>query len=196
VTQLTLLEPTVEQDADVDPLPADLTGLSCLKQLQQLCLHFAPPVQPAAGLHGPFCLPGSLTSFSFYDTDYDTGFAGPWLTHLRGCPNLQELHLFYKHQEHASAHPSAVVELLADHHRQLRVLELCDCANVQWGLAVPGLPDADAPEGEGWRPTAALAALTGLQHLASNGLRITDQADWQHLAQLTALTGLELVQLC
>jgi hypothetical protein len=196
VTQLTRLDLTVEGSA-ADGVVADLTALSRLVRLQELNMHTAPPVQPAAGPEGPYCLPSSLVSVSMGDTDngQDTGFTGAWLTHLRGCPNLQQLQLYYGDKEHASANPTAVLELLAQHHKQLRVLELYDCIDVQWGVQVPGLPDAAALEGGAWQPTAALATLTGLQRLAVDGLCITDQADWQLMAQLTALTKLDWAEL-
>jgi hypothetical protein len=192
VTQLTNLRLSLAEEPAADAAALDLAALSRLVQLQVLEMGYAPPVQPAAGQEGPFSLPSSLVSLMVNaKDDYDAGdereaVIGPWVTHLRGCPHLQQLQLWYGAQEYASTDHSAVLQLLAQHTKQLRVLE----------MGVPRDSDPPAHVYEDWRPTAALAALTGLQHLSAEGLCISNQADWQHMAQLTGLTQLEWVKLC
>jgi hypothetical protein len=120
-----------------------------------------------------------------------------WVTHLPGCPQLEEVGLAYDHHQHASAHPSAVARLLARHNPRLRVLWVwCkeDADMTSWDAAVEGLPEAAAAGGEAvtweWFPSDSLAALKRLEYLDSRQLDICDKAAWQHMAALTALTQL------
>jgi hypothetical protein len=172
---------------------ADLTALSGLVSLKRLTIDGPPAVQPAASSEGPFALPHSLT---YLEVNASSQPLGCWVMHLPGCPQLQELVLTYGTEQHPSAHPSAVVPLLAQHTPHLRTFVLKPGPeHVTWGAHVPGLAHADAGAAAGadvdWQPDAALAALTGLQCLSVNGhLCVQSAADWQYLVQLTGLTKL------
>jgi hypothetical protein len=180
---------------------ADWSALRGMSSLVKLVLT-APAMQPAAGADGPFCFPSSLTFLDI--TDPDDGRASPaciprCLTHLPGCPALRELVIYYTPKEHHSAHPRAVVRLLAQHNRQLR--SLCfgyeNSEPIEWDAQVAGLPDAAGPVEKEWRPDTSLASLHGLEVLEGElWLRVQDPDDWQHLAQLTALTSLAVTVVC
>jgi hypothetical protein len=175
---------------------AHLTALSGLKGLQELSLSGPPPVQPAASPTGPFSLPPNLGKLKLRAGCFigEGPRMGDWLTHLPGCPQLQHLALEMCHDRHPSTHPSVLVPLLAAHNRQLRTLA------ISWhGVGEEGPWSSNfAEEQHGaaalapWRPTAALAALTGLERLSAGRLLlVSTAAEWRHLAQLTALTRLE-----
>jgi hypothetical protein len=172
----------------------DLGSWSRLTNLKRLEVKWAPAVQPAAAATGPFCLPSSLEVLIFgYETDPHPEALACWLTHVPGCPQLQEVGVNYGPQQHASTHPRVLVRLLAQHTPRLRDLQFWREAEVppDWGAAVAGLPDAAGPvEGE-WHPGPALAALRGLEVLCGDRLlTIEGEPHWQDLAQLTALTAL------
>jgi hypothetical protein len=113
-----------------------------------------------------------------------------WLTHICGCPRLQELWLQYADMQHASAHPSAVVRLLAQHTPQLRSLDIVNEVR-RWDTPVVGLPHAAQPSERDWFPDAALASLKQLQYLAgTRDVGMCTQEHWQHVMQLSALTSL------
>jgi hypothetical protein len=103
----------------------------------------------------------------------------------------------YEERQHHSAHPRALVPLLAQHHRKLRVLTL-QCTwgpeDMDWDVPVEGLANAADPVDWPWYPDADLAALTGLRCLTGGFiLSIRTEEHWQHLAQLRALTRLARV---
>jgi hypothetical protein len=188
---LGITEPTAAAAA------ADLSALAGMSSLVELVLE-APAVQPAAGAAGPFCFPSSLTLLDIKDPRGRRGSPAcipRCLTHLPGCPALQELRLGYSRRQHPSAHPGAVVALLAQHNQQLR--KLCVSSGdtrVRWDAHVKELPDAAGPVDGEWRPDACLAALRKLDHLEAGGcMYISNQDDWQHMAQLT---GLEFLEKC
>jgi hypothetical protein len=204
LTQLTASGPTAAA--------ADLTALSALTNLVELVLIRPPAVKPAAAAAaaaaaagaGPYCLPSSLRRLEIRSSesagsDAEASAAvpsvAPWVTHLAGCPHLQHLELQYHGKDHPNAHPSAVVRLLGQHNKQLRSLVVAVAPGMEWNRSVLGLPDAVLGPAEWqWRPDAALASLTGLEHLATDMmLHILNQTDWRHLAQLTALTKLSKV---
>jgi hypothetical protein len=181
---------------------ADWSALRGMTSLVKLVLT-APAMQPAAGAAGPFCFPSSLTSLDI--TDPDDERASPaciprCLTHLPGCPALQELRIYYTDKQHHSAHPRAVVHLLAVHNRQLRKLQFeHEIWETEWDAQVAGLPQADAAGAAdtAWRPDASLASLQGLEVLeGGRWLCLEHPDDWQHLVQLTALTTLDVLVLC
>lgn len=192
--QLTALTLRVRRTAS-GALP-NLSALCRLTNLVRLHLYSACVTQPAAGPGGSYHLPSSLTRLVLHAPT--PAYAAPiasWASHLPGCPQLQEVHIQYGRQQHASAHPAALVRLLAQHNRQLRILHMTylggDGNKIEWSTPVAGLPDAAGPVSSEWRPDDALAALTGLQVLSEQRqLCIRHQADWQHLAQLTALSTL------
>jgi hypothetical protein len=180
---------------------SDLGALSRLRDLKELVLKDTPMVQPAAGPEGPFCFPSSLTYLMLADdevTDPNAATMAYCLTHLPGCPQLQHLELAYGNQQHPSAHPEAVVALLAQHQPQLRMLKVwCDGYHEgqDWDLPVEGLADATGAVPHEWHPSDTLAALTGLECLVgTHMLSVHDTAEWQHLASLTALTKLACLQ--
>jgi hypothetical protein len=191
LTQLTCLDLCGTQ-APVDAA-ADLTPLSRLTNLVELHLNWALAPHLPGGPEGPYCLPSSLVTLELCSEEHTSPAPmACWVAHLPGCPQLQHLKLAYGPQQHASAHPSALVPRLAQHQPHLRTLSVAGgCGTVNWGEAVAGLPAAARPVGRGVRPTAALAALTGLQRLTTEGMMcIRKQADWQHLARLPSLTSL------
>jgi hypothetical protein len=196
LVQLTGLQLSVS----VDDAPADLVALSCLSNLRAFKAHVAPATLPAAGPAGPWCLSSSLTRLELHTWDPEDSpyYMAYWLTHLPGCPQLQQLDLFHSSWQHASAHPSALVALLAQHNPRLRELRLLSIMGdeTEWLAAAPGLPSAAVPEEEGWRPDAALASMTGLEFLNSDPLLyIKSQADWLRLARLSCLTELVTPQI-
>jgi hypothetical protein len=181
----------------VEGAPPNLSALSRLTNLVQLKLEGACVTQPAAaGATGPAHLPSSLTWLVLHAPAPPCAAAiASWATHLGGCPQLRALHIKYGQQQHPSVHPSALVPLLARHNQQLRTLRISyiddDPDQVDWSGSVTGLPDAVAPVSSEWRPDDALASLSGLQVLSEQQqLRMRHQSDWQHLAQLTALSSL------
>jgi hypothetical protein len=195
--QLTRLQ--INAFGSASDTPADLTALSGMTSLLELELHAAPAVQVAAGPAGPFCFPSSLRSLSLDDIDMgESCVLAWWLPHLAGCPQLQSLHLEYHPEQHASAHPGALVPLLARYNRQLRSLTLehsCMPRHMDWTLVEEGLPPAEGPVGWSWRPEATLAALPALECLSAGGqLVVTAAQDWQQLAQLPALKKLAGVE--
>jgi hypothetical protein len=197
LVHLTRLELGTPGAAAAAAAPADLSALSGMTSLVELVLSGLHAVQPAAGGAGPFCFPSSLTFLDILDPCRNS--AGPecitrCLTHLPGCPALQELRVrsWPSQDQHPSASASAWVGLLAQHNTQLRRLEMglgSIDVRVSLGLQLPGaLADRQ------WRPDASLAALKGLASLdAGQRLQVVDQGDWQHLAQLTALTKVETI---
>jgi hypothetical protein len=187
LTCLHLTAPSTPADA-----AADLTALSRLTNLVALHLCWALAPHPPASPEGPYCLPSSLVTLGVYSKDHTSPAPlACWLAHLPGCPQLQHLHLTYGQQQHASAHPNAVVEQLVRHTPHLRSCDMSGPSNIAWDVVVAGLPAAAAPVSAHWQLDASLAALTGLQRLEGvNLLAIREQADWQHLAQATALTSL------
>jgi hypothetical protein len=198
--QLTALE-LFCTDPAAEGTPVDLLALSRLTNLEQLVFNDGPAVHPAAGPAGPFCFPSSLTHLCIAETENAEASAVPLaccVTHLPGCPQLQELRLFGAGQQHHSVHPQALVVELAQHNRQLRSLSVWwggSPDEVTWSNPVARLPDAAGALEWQWRPDAALAALTGLEDLGGGRqLCIRDQGDWQHLAQLSALSKLRLVR--
>jgi hypothetical protein len=179
----------------LDEAPPDLLALSCLSNLREFKAHYPPAPLPAAGPAGPWCLPRSLTRLELHTWDPEDSpyYMAYWLTHLPGCPQLQHLHLDHSAWQHASSHPSALVPLLSQHNPRLRKLHMTSTMGDEtlWAAEAPGLPYAAVPEGDGWRPSAALAALTGLEHLSTDPwLHIKSPADWLHMARLTCLTCL------
>lgn len=175
-----------------DP-PVDLSPLSGMTSLAELVVRGGPPVQPPAGPEGPYCFPSSLRSLTLdsHQQEQPAPLA-PWLTHLPGCPQLQSLHLVYHHQQHASAHPAALVRLLAQHTPQLRNLVLDfggRALEMDWSMEVVGLPQATIPDDlQGWSPDSGLAALTSLGYLSAGGhLCVRTEGDWEAFAQLPAL---------
>jgi hypothetical protein len=176
--------------------PPDLSALSRLTNLVQLCLVGACVTQPAAAPGRPAHLPSSLIHLALHalPTPHPAVIAC-WATHLAACPQLRGLHIQYGRRQHHSACPRAIVRLLAQHNRQLRALDITytkhSAQQVDWSVPVAGLPDAAGPvEGE-WRPDDALAALTNLATLQEgHQLRIRGHANWHYLAKLTALEAL------
>jgi hypothetical protein len=198
LSQLTRLQIAVN-DAAAEA-PADLSAVSGLRSLKELSLEWPPAVQPAAGLQGS-CLPSSLTYIGMsQDVLQETGkpHAAPmacWLTHIPACRQLRDLYLNLNaaggQQQHASAHPSAVVAMLAQHTPQLTSLEVWGSAD--WGAVVAGLPDTGRPAEAAWHPDRHLAALKQLQHLRGFPmLCVSTQEQWQALMQLSRLTELGL----
>jgi hypothetical protein len=191
--QLTYLEVALGSATPFVSPATHLTALSGLKGLQELYLLGPPPVQPAAGVTGPFSLPSSLKKLTLAAGWCDNPAAtAAWVTHLPGCPQLQHLSVEYTCTwEHPSTHPSVLVLKLAAHNPHLRTLEFQMCEGqeeVIWGSSAEGSPEDAVPAP--WHPTAAMAALTGLEQLSASGLlRVTTAAHWQHLAQLTALSS-------
>jgi hypothetical protein len=192
LVQLTRLELYIHDPAEVKPV--DLTALSRLTNLLELYYPGPAAVQPAAGPEGPFSLPSSLTRLDLGEPWDD--LAGPvscWFSHLPGCPQLQQLQVNYGPRRRHAADPRTLVHCLAHHNRQLRAMTLhysYTKAEMDWHTAVQELPGAADPVE--WHPDAALAALTGLECLsASQLLSVQAAEDWQHLAQLTALSKLE-----
>jgi hypothetical protein len=195
LVQLTAIcvQPSTGDPVESTAATADLTPLSRLTNLRELQLCGPPPVQPAAGVNGPFSLPSSLTRLVWAKGVNRHAVIGCWVTHLAACPGLQELVVTYTHREHSSAHPALLVPILAQHNRHLRSLSFDQggaffCA---WDAPVAGLLDRTTPPV--WCPDAALAALTGLESLvaaAGPSLFIESAAAWQHLTQLCALTRL------
>jgi hypothetical protein len=195
LVQLTAIcvQPSTGDPVESTAATADLTPLSRLTNLRELQLCGPPPVQPAAGVNGPFSLPSSLTRLVWEKGVNRRAVIGCWVTHLAACPGLQELVVTYKRREHSSAHPAVLVPILAQHNRHLRMLDFCNGHSHfnAWDLPVAGLQDPIAPTV--WCPDAALAALTGLENLAPAAdprLTVNTAAGWQHLAQMSALTGL------
>jgi hypothetical protein len=188
LTQLTKLH--VAADVLSPDAAADLTGLSCLVNLVEVELSGTCAPYLPAGPKGPYCLPTSLTKLDLsVHRVAAPGLMAFWLAHLPGCCQLQHLALRYLGNQHASAHPGAVVRLLAEHNCPLRSLCVFAPERVSWGEHVDGLPDE--PAGDHWYPDASLAALTGLASLSTYswlGLRVENEQHWQHLAQLTRLT--------
>jgi hypothetical protein len=196
LVQLTRLELDVSEAAAAAAAgnQLGLPSLSALTALKYLTLNRVAAVQPAADLAGPFCLPSSLTALvlTYGDVQHPDPLAC-WLTHLPGCPKLEELEVIYGPQQHASTHPLVLVRLLSHHNKRVRLLAMYhdDGVSPVWGAAVPGLPDAAAPAGGEWHPGPALAALKGLEELScGHSLSVREEAHWQHLAQLTALIKL------
>jgi hypothetical protein len=122
-----------------------------------------------------------------------------WVAHLPGCKQLQHLHLLYGPEQDASVHPSFLVPRLVQCNPQLRTLQVSrGFETITWDADVAGLPAtaAAAPVPAHWQPDASLAALAGLESLSGGYLlAIRDQADWQHLAQASALTSLGSVRI-
>jgi hypothetical protein len=168
--------------------------MSAMTNLVQLRLNWALAPHLPAGPEGPYCLPSSLVKLQLDSNSHDS--ATPmacWVAHLPGCHQLQELELYYGPLQHASAHPNAVVALLAQHNKQLRRLDVsCGFYEVSWGSSVAGLPYEWGAAYKEWRPDAALAALTGLECLSGRIMEVTmgQPKDWQHLAQMPALSKL------
>jgi hypothetical protein len=116
-----------------------------------------------------------------------------WVTHLPVCHRLQSLHLYYggQQQQHWTAHPHNLIAMLAQHSQELRSLDIHFRDETQWSASVAGLPNAAEPVEDEWRPTAALATLTGLENLCgTHQLFVKTQGDWQQLVQLTRLDTL------
>jgi hypothetical protein len=175
---------------------ADLGAMAGMTSLVKLRLNWALAPHLPAGPEGPYCLPSSLVRLEL--CSYGHTSPAPmacWIAHLPGCPQLQHLELASdNNNQHGSTHPSVVVGLLAQHNKQLRRLDAFggSSSGAGWEAPVEGLPDA--PFALDWRPSAALAALKDLSHLVAGedlGLSLRTAADWQHLAQLPALTELE-----
>jgi hypothetical protein len=98
--------------------------------------------------------------------------------------------------QHASAYPSAVVRLLAQHTPLLRSLDIMN-ELTSWDTPVVGLPHAAQPPEGDWFPDAALASLKQLQHLGGTwDVGVRTQEHWQHLMQLSALTSLHSLYFC
>jgi hypothetical protein len=194
LTQLTRLQLTAS-GASVDEA-ADLGAMSAMTNLVELHLNWALAPHLPAGLEGPYCLPSSLVELELSSRGHSS--AAPmacWVAQLPGCPQLQHLVLDHGKQQHLSAHPRSVVGLLAQYNRQLRTLASPSSDDdMYWGAPVVGLPGAGGRFHTEWWPDAALATLTGLECLQSGRnamLNIREQAQWQHLVQLTALRKLD-----
>jgi hypothetical protein len=186
--QLTKLQLTASRSAA--DAAADLSPLSLLSNLKELWMAPAPAVQPAASSAGPYSLPSSLQWLEVVGID-DGATVACWATHLPACRQLRQLDLTFGYWPHASVHPGLLVEALAQHNPQLRSLGVwCNFLKdqLQWCPSVAGLPDVAGPVGMEWRPSPALAALTGLEELRGYPLSVKSQADWEVLAQLRGLT--------
>jgi hypothetical protein len=190
--QLTCLHLTATQQPEKSA--ADLAGLGCLTNLVELRLSWALAPHLPAGPEGPYCLPSSLVRLHVCSL----GHSSPapmacWVAHLPGCPQLQHLRLSYGPQQHTSAHPTAVLRLLAQHTPRLCSLIMARGAEcIHFSRDVAGLPATSPLVPAHWQPDASLAALAGLQRLSGDDLlHIRDQAHWQHLAQATALSSLD-----
>jgi hypothetical protein len=113
-----------------------------------------------------------------------------WLSHLPGCPQLKSLVITYMGPQHHSAHPRALVGLLAQHNREITSMVFA-WDDEQWDAEVAGLPAAAGPVDREWRPDASLASLKKLEFLQAECiLCLRHPEDWQHLAQLTELSYL------
>jgi hypothetical protein len=125
-----------------------------------------------------------------------------WLTHLAGCPQLQELHIGTSgHKKYAQSHPALVTTAAVQHVPSLVSLCLtetwyCQPEDVVWTAHPPLLP---APAGAGapllWQPQGALRGLTALQQLQANPcapLVLSTAGDWEALACLSCLSLLEV----
>jgi hypothetical protein len=124
----------------------------------------------AAAAAGRFCLPRSLQRLA---VDHDS-----WLIHLPGCPQLTELTV-----KHAAGGPAAVLEAAASATPKLQKLILKEW----WHGSQPGAASG--------LPTAALAALSHLQHLnIGNSLQVSEGAHWEALGRLKALTYLSNIR--
>jgi hypothetical protein len=178
---------------------ADLVALSSLTRLVRMRVWEPPAVQLAAA--GAACIPSSLTHLYINDgwARVSSGGVSPmsyWVTHLPGCPQLRWLELLYIERQHSGAHPSNLIQICAQHNRQLCVLKLgrgpiAGGRPIRWSFDLPDLPAAPVAQQAVWHPDAALASLTGLQCLHALGvLHISTPADWQQLTRLTALTEL------
>jgi hypothetical protein len=178
--QLTALEMSLGESPGT--AAADLSALAYMTNLVELSIGEPPAVQPAVGATG-CCLPSSLLRLKRDGWEGD-GHHMSWFSHLAGCPYLQHMVLGYnEQQQHCSGYPSALVQQLAQTNRQLRTLELLPRA---YFAGAP--PAAPPPE---WRLDSSLAALSRLASLEADGmLCVREQGEWQHLAQLTALSKL------
>jgi hypothetical protein len=190
-TQLTSLTIAPQQTAAADASPGwwDLSGLSSLVALS---FQGVPAVQAAAGETGSFHLPNNLrelTMVSWSETD-PSAMAG-WVTHLPGCPQLQQLRLVYNRMHDSDISAPRLMRLLLQHNKQLRSLSLCERQSRFGQLQ----PDAMDPEQQFWPPGADLGSVKELKELSSSELCVRSGADWQHLAQLPGLTSLGSVQL-
>jgi hypothetical protein len=192
LTQLTSLQLSGSATpAGAPPAAADLGALSGMTRLVQLCLSCDLAPHLPASPEGPYCYPTSLQTLVLDSTNHrnPTSMAH-WVAHLPGCTQLQSLTLEYGGQQHASAHPSHVARLLA-RHGQLHTWTVFAHGVPDWGATVAGWVGVEeVPAGGEWRPGASWAALGGLRCLRAPFLHVRDQADWQHLAHLTALTSL------
>lgn len=211
LVQLTSLQLMLYDAGEVwgmDRFTADLLALSRLTRLARMTLDEPPPVQRAAAASGPFCLPSSLTYLRFaggkvFSRQWYVSPMHSWLTHLPGCPQLQHLEVVYSTEQHSSARPPRLIRMCAQHNQQLRVLKLdkyrqfsWSDPDINWGRRVQGLSDADGDADGRWHPDAALGSLKQLQCLhAMKELHISSPAEWQHLAQATALTELDGVNI-
>jgi hypothetical protein len=162
--------------------PADISFLAFWPNLVTLHLKGWQQVAPPAA-EQQASLPGSLVSLHLTDEIGIRGMVDSWVPHLAGCPQLQHLEVRWGNRLQANTHPTALLQQLAAHHKQLRSLTTSYGPTTrEWQL-----PMGDNP----WRPDASLAAVTGLQRLSAGDLlHFKDHGDWQHAAQLTALTSL------
>jgi hypothetical protein len=195
-TQYTHVVGDVEAEAAAGDLEtaaaADLTSLACLTNLRELHLYGPPAVLPA-GAEGPYALPSSLAHLVLQSTGA-SGMSAAWATHMLGCPTLQHLDVTYGEEEHASMHPAALLSMLRQRGSQLRSLDVQFHWRTKppyWDVPVEGLPPPEPIEDPWWHPDASLAAQTGLESLeAGDALSVETAAEWQHMAQLSALTHL------
>jgi hypothetical protein len=198
LTQLTSLQLTASKGEPA--AAADLGAMAGMTNLVELRLNWALAPHLPPSREGPYCLPSTLVTLEL--SSYGHTSPAPmacWVAHLPGCPQLQHLELAYgREPHHHSTHPRAVVQVLAEHQPRLRSLQVPLIAGpVTFTGQVAGLPDAAGVEASKWHPSAALAALTGLERLDGGGLlHVEDQADWQHLVQLPALWKLSTLGGC
>jgi hypothetical protein len=190
VTQVTSLKLTTR--GSTRPRP-DMSFLASWPNLVTLHLSgrqpIAPPPRAAAEQQaGPHSFPSSLVTLKLTDGVVNRGGLVSWTHHLAGCPQLQHLEVCWGNRYDAETHPTALLRQLAQHNKQLRSLTTSYGPNIsEWNL-----PRGINP----WCPDADLAGLRKLQRLSAGDLlHIRDPSDWQHAAQLTALTSLTGAQL-
>jgi hypothetical protein len=186
-----------------------LPPLSGMGSLQELLVDgsTAPPAAAAAaaGAAGSMGLPSSLGRLQV------EGSAAGWLQHLPATPHLTELQYGYDGEQHASAHPAAVLELAARHTRGLRSLTCFRATTITSSSSTTssssgtwkgqeGAPQQQPPpEEQQQHPPAgvALAALTSLRHINAGGYLYVGRAShWQALGHLSALSSLQGVVVC
>jgi hypothetical protein len=126
---------------------------------------------------------------------------GYWLSHLGGCPHLQQLRLVTKPHDGFLPLPLAhVAAAAAQHTPGLTSLWFYNHdGDFRWWFGDEYIGESAKPGPAGEvavrRPQGALLALTGLASLQADPaapLVVSSAADWEGLAQLKRLTDLEV----